>query len=120
MAVALVVLLAAMCCCDEEVQQMHTDWSQLCMLLQTVVGMASRGLRCIALTYTDYPAHDPSRPADFFEDADRVDHNLIVQAIVGIKDPVRLVQGVYLLCLWCLRVLTLSRPCYGNAAAARG
>eukprot|EP00878_Enallax_costatus_P000995 GHUV01001127.1.p1 GENE.GHUV01001127.1~~GHUV01001127.1.p1 ORF type:complete len:1156 (+),score=304.08 GHUV01001127.1:371-3838(+) len=58
-------------------------------LMQTVVGMASTGLRCICLTYTDYPAHDPNRPADFFEDADRVDHNLIAQAIVGIKDPVR-------------------------------
>lgn len=57
--------------------------------MQIVVGMASTGLRCIALTYTDYPAHDSSRAADFFEDADRVDNNLIAQAIVGIKDPVR-------------------------------
>ena len=60
-----------------------------CFLLQTVVGMASRGLRCICLTYRDYPATDPSRPADFFEDADRVDRDLIAMAIVGIKDPVR-------------------------------
>eukprot|EP00879_Flechtneria_rotunda_P003828 GHRR01004068.1.p1 GENE.GHRR01004068.1~~GHRR01004068.1.p1 ORF type:complete len:993 (+),score=315.28 GHRR01004068.1:1703-4681(+) len=58
-------------------------------LLQTVVAMASRGLRCICLTYTDYPAHDASRPADFFEDADRVDRDLVATAIVGIKDPVR-------------------------------
>lgn len=65
------------------------DVGSLAAGLQVTVGMASRGLRCIALTYTDYPAHDPSRPADFFEDADRVDHNLIAQAIVGIKDPVR-------------------------------
>jgi Ca2+-transporting ATPase len=53
--------------------------------------MASRGLRCICLSYRDYPAVDGSRPADFFEDADRVDNNLIATAIVGIKDPVRCV-----------------------------
>jgi len=51
--------------------------------------MASRGLRCICLAYTDYPAQDSSRPADFFSEADRVDTNLIAMAIVGIKDPVR-------------------------------
>lgn len=51
--------------------------------------MASRGLRCICLTYRDYPAVDASRPADFWEDADRVDRYLIAMAIVGIKDPVR-------------------------------
>eukprot|EP00877_Chromochloris_zofingiensis_P010934 jgi/Chrzof1/6094/Cz17g09140.t1 len=56
---------------------------------QVVIGMASRGLRCICLTYTDYDINDPARPADFFEDADRVDNNLIATAIVGIKDPVR-------------------------------
>ncbi|WIA22054.1 hypothetical protein OEZ85_004399 [Tetradesmus obliquus] len=58
-------------------------------LLQTVVAMASRGLRCICLSYRDYAAVDGSRPADFFEDADRVDRDLIATAIVGIKDPVR-------------------------------
>jgi Ca2+-transporting ATPase len=57
--------------------------------------MASRGLRCICLSYREYAAVDGSRPADFFEDADRVDRDLIAMAIVGIKDPVRwVVQGV--------------------------
>jgi Ca2+-transporting ATPase len=51
--------------------------------------MASRGLRCICLTYTDYPADDPKRADDFFADAERVDDNLTAMAIVGIKDPVR-------------------------------
>ncbi len=58
-------------------------------LMNVVVETASRGLRCICLTYTDYDLKDPSRPADFFEDSDRVDRNLICCAIVGIKDPVR-------------------------------
>jgi hypothetical protein len=60
--------------------------------------MASRGLRCICLAYRDYAAVDGSRPADFFEDADRVDNDLIAMAIVGIKDPVRCVMrgGVWL------------------------
>lgn len=69
------------CCC----------WRHLLCAVQTVVAMASRGLRCICLAYTDYAAVDGSRAADFFEDADRVDNNLIVTAIVGIKDPVRCV-----------------------------
>jgi Ca2+-transporting ATPase len=56
--------------------------------------MASRGLRCICLTYRDYATHDASRAADFFEDADQVDRDLIAMAIVGIKDPVRWVTGV--------------------------
>lgn len=56
---------------------------------QIVVEMASRGLRCICLAYTDYAVTDGSRPADFFEDADRVDANLVALAVVGIKDPVR-------------------------------
>ena len=73
--------------------------------LQTVVGMASRGLRCICLTFTDYPAQDPNRPADFFEDADRVDHNLIAQAIVGIKDPVRRVCSYVVSCRHCRKAL---------------
>lgn len=68
-------------------------WCAVCpaatWVTQVVVGMASRGLRCICLAYTDYPAVDPNRPADFFEDSDWVDRNLIATAIVGIKDPVR-------------------------------
>jgi Ca2+-transporting ATPase len=59
------------------------------LISEVVVGMASRGLRCICLTYTDYPENDPKRAADFFEDADRVDRDLVAMAIVGIKDPVR-------------------------------
>jgi hypothetical protein len=51
--------------------------------------MASRGLRCICLTYTDFDAVDPSRAPDFFSNPDGVDANLVAQAIVGIKDPVR-------------------------------
>eukprot|EP00198_Chlamydomonas_reinhardtii_P002721 XP_001692057.1 plasma membrane calcium-transporting ATPase [Chlamydomonas reinhardtii] len=54
-----------------------------------VTGMAKRGLRCICLSYRDYAGSDPARPADFFEDADQVDRDLIAVAIVGIKDPVR-------------------------------
>lgn len=59
------------------------------VLMEVVVGMASRGLRCICLTYTDYAEVDPSRPEGFFSDAALVDDNLIAMAIVGIKDPVR-------------------------------
>jgi len=55
--------------------------------------MASRGLRCIALTYRDYSTTDASRPADFFADPERVDDGLIAMAVVGIKDPVRWVGG---------------------------
>ncbi|KAI8477413.1 MAG: hypothetical protein J3K34DRAFT_453016 [Monoraphidium minutum] len=58
-------------------------------LMQVVVTMASRGLRCICMTYTDYPEKDAKRAPDFFEDAAEVDSNLVAQAIVGIKDPVR-------------------------------
>jgi magnesium-transporting ATPase (P-type) len=68
-------------------------------VLQTVVAMASRGLRCICLSYRDYAAKDGSRPADFFEDADRVDRDLIAMAIVGIKDPVRCVTEFRVLCM---------------------
>ncbi|KAI8473287.1 MAG: plasma membrane calcium ATPase [Monoraphidium minutum] len=56
---------------------------------QVVIGMASRGLRCICLAYTDYDAVDPSRAADYFADPDRADRDLVALAIVGIKDPVR-------------------------------
>ncbi|PNH11294.1 putative calcium-transporting ATPase 5, plasma membrane-type [Tetrabaena socialis] len=58
-------------------------------LYEVVTEMAKRGLRCICLTYTDYPLVDDSRPADFFEDSDNLDRNLVCMAIVGIKDPVR-------------------------------
>ncbi|GLC46005.1 ATF/CREB activator [Pleodorina starrii] len=58
-------------------------------LLDEVTNMAKRGLRCICLTYRDFPLADASRPADFFEDADHVDDHLICIGIVGIKDPVR-------------------------------
>ncbi|GLC43787.1 hypothetical protein PLESTB_000907900 [Pleodorina starrii] len=58
-------------------------------LVEVVTSMAKRGLRCICLTYTDYPLVDDSRPADFFEDSDYLDRNLVAMAIVGIKDPVR-------------------------------
>jgi len=62
--------------------------------------MASRGLRCICLTYTDYPATDPKRPKDFFSNPEQVDDNLVCMAIVGIKDPVRC--GLSLLCACCV------------------
>lgn len=58
-------------------------------MVEIVTGMAKRGLRCICLTYTDYPLIDDSRPVDFFEDSDYLDRNLVAMAIVGIKDPVR-------------------------------
>lgn len=40
-----------------------------------------------ALGYTDFPEHDPQRPADFFETPP--DRDLTLCCIVGIKDPVR-------------------------------
>lgn len=58
-------------------------------LMEVVVGMASRGLRCIALTSRRLPLVDASRPADFFDDSANLDCCLTVEAIVGIKDPVR-------------------------------
>lgn len=56
-------------------------------LLDTVTEMAARGLRTLALTYTDLPKDDPGRSADFF--AEPPDRNLVLMCIVGIKDPVR-------------------------------
>jgi len=56
-------------------------------ILEYVTQMASKGLRTIALAHTDFPAEDASRPATFFDNAP--DENLILMAIVGIKDPVR-------------------------------
>lgn len=45
--------------------------------------MASRGLRTLCLTYTDFPASAPGRPEDFFETSH--DEDLVVNCIVGIK-----------------------------------
>ena len=39
------------------------------------------------LTYVDFPKDDPARAADYFDEPP--DRNLIVLAMVGIKDPVR-------------------------------
>ena len=56
-------------------------------LMDTVTEMASRGLRTLCLAYTDFPAVDSSRPADFFVKPHEQD--LTAMCIVGIKDPVR-------------------------------
>jgi len=58
-------------------------------LMEVVVGMASRGLRCICLASRQLPIDDPSRPAEFFEDSANLDQQMTAMAIVGIKDPVR-------------------------------
>lgn len=58
-------------------------------LMETVVAMASRGLRCICLASRRLPINDPSRPAEFFEDSANLDQQMTAMAIVGIKDPVR-------------------------------
>jgi Ca2+-transporting ATPase len=58
-------------------------------LMDTVVGMASRGLRCICLATRELPTDDASRPADFFDNSENLDVNMTAVAIVGIKDPVR-------------------------------
>ncbi|KAL6750480.1 plasma membrane calcium-transporting ATPase [Haematococcus lacustris] len=65
------------------------DAAQQEELLATVTAMASRGLRCICLSYRDLPQHDEARTEDWMENADALDNNLIAYAIVGIKDPVR-------------------------------
>lgn len=56
-------------------------------LLKIVNEMAARGLRTLCLTYRDFPATDPSRPADFFKTPH--EEGLTAYCIVGIKDPVR-------------------------------
>jgi Ca2+-transporting ATPase len=53
----------------------------------TITQMASRGLRTLCLSYTDFPASAPGRPEDFFETSH--DEDLTMLCIVGIKDPVR-------------------------------
>jgi Ca2+-transporting ATPase len=58
-------------------------------LMEVVVAMASRGLRCICLASRRLPIDDLSRPADFFEDSANLDQKMTAMAIVGIKDPVR-------------------------------
>ncbi|KAF6264067.1 hypothetical protein COO60DRAFT_1457828 [Scenedesmus sp. NREL 46B-D3] len=58
-------------------------------LMETVVGMASRGLRCICLATRELPAEDASRPADFFDSSENLDVGMTAVAVVGIKDPVR-------------------------------
>lgn len=55
----------------------------------TVVQMASRGLRCICLASRQLPLEDSSRSPDFFEDSANLDQQMTAMAIVGIKDPVR-------------------------------
>ena len=59
-------------------------------ILDYVTSMASKGLRTIALAYTDFQAEDSSRPAKFFDTPP--DENLILMAIVGIK--VRCISGL--------------------------
>jgi Ca2+-transporting ATPase len=58
-------------------------------LMDVVVAMASRGLRCICLASRRLPIDDSSRPADFFDDSANLDQKMTAMAIVGIKDPVR-------------------------------
>lgn len=52
-------------------------------LMQVVVSMASRGLRCICLAVRELPHEDASRPADYFEDSANLDQNMTAVAIVG-------------------------------------
>eukprot|EP00210_Caulerpa_lentillifera_P000082 g78.t1 len=68
-------------------------------LMTTIEGMASRGLRTLALTYVDLDPFEFSfgpelEPFDESQDGKRgfaepPDDNLVLLAIVGIKDPVR-------------------------------
>lgn len=55
-------------------------------LMNVVVNMAQRGLRCIALTRCD---HSLEHPESFFDEPETLDNDLTALAIVGIKDPVR-------------------------------
>ncbi|GFH22862.1 calcium-transporting ATPase, partial [Haematococcus lacustris] len=48
------------------------DAAQQEELLATVTAMASRGLRCICLSYRDLPQHDEARTEDWMENADAV------------------------------------------------
>lgn len=56
-------------------------------LYGVVTAMASRGLRCICLSYVDWPIE--GKPAEFFQSSENLDVGLTAMAIVGIKDPVR-------------------------------
>ncbi|GMH44859.1 hypothetical protein BSKO_12811 [Bryopsis sp. KO-2023] len=68
-------------------------------LLKTIEAMASRGLRTLALTYTDFPMNAFSfeeGSADYITSNpsgrplnESPDENLILMSVVGIKDPVR-------------------------------
>lgn len=49
----------------------------------TITQMASRGLRTLCLSFVDFPAEAPGRPADFFDQP--TDENLTAMCIVGIK-----------------------------------
>lgn len=65
------------------------DDARRAQLMDTVVGMASRGLRCICLASRELPAEDAARAVNFFEDSANLDVNMTALAVVGIKDPVR-------------------------------
>uniref|UniRef100_A0A383WGV1 Calcium-transporting ATPase n=1 Tax=Tetradesmus obliquus TaxID=3088 RepID=A0A383WGV1_TETOB len=65
------------------------DDASRAQLMDTVVGMASRGLRCICLASRELPAEDAARAVNFFEDSANLDVNMTALAVVGIKDPVR-------------------------------
>ena len=62
-----------------------------------------------------YPQH---RPEGFFEDPDNTDRNLVVMAIVGIKDPVRpeVPDAVRV----CQRAGIVVRMVTGGGGGARG
>jgi hypothetical protein len=62
----------------------------IAVAVQVVIGMASMGLRCIALTHRDMSLSElDARPKEFWGEAKNVDMDLTLDAIVGIKDPVR-------------------------------
>ena len=65
--------------------------------------MASRGLRTLCLTYTDFAATAPGRPEDFFETSH--DDNLVVNCIVGIKVRWRLALCPAKRRRWCGAIL---------------
>eukprot|EP00879_Flechtneria_rotunda_P002036 GHRR01002214.1.p1 GENE.GHRR01002214.1~~GHRR01002214.1.p1 ORF type:complete len:850 (+),score=231.92 GHRR01002214.1:2125-4674(+) len=74
---------------DGSVTTQPLDESSRAALLEVVVNMASRGLRCICLATRQLPLEDPNRPADYFEDSANADQDMTALAVVGIKDPVR-------------------------------
>eukprot|EP00878_Enallax_costatus_P010039 GHUV01010478.1.p1 GENE.GHUV01010478.1~~GHUV01010478.1.p1 ORF type:complete len:1008 (+),score=247.34 GHUV01010478.1:318-3341(+) len=58
-------------------------------LIQVIVGMATKGLRCISLAVRQLSSSDESRQSDFFDNAENVEQQMTLVAIVGIKDHVR-------------------------------